>query len=138
MQRLTRCSSNTALIDLENEGCHRRQRAHDIARVLGAIHTDGLDVDPEALAIGQRYVEKELSIGRTEKPPYLLTPQSAARSGAFVVRHQAEPIPCAIAWRRPMRFAHKTAHRTQRRRGEPLLSTENGLERKRGVGGLLC
>jgi hypothetical protein len=28
--------------------------AYAIARVLGTMHMDGLDVDPEALAIGQR------------------------------------------------------------------------------------
>jgi hypothetical protein len=33
----------------------RRQRAHDVASVLGSLHVDGLDVDPqEAFAIAQR------------------------------------------------------------------------------------
>jgi hypothetical protein len=41
----------------------RRQRAHDVASVLGSLHVDGLDVDPqEAFAIAQRYVDGEITI----------------------------------------------------------------------------
>jgi hypothetical protein len=41
----------------------RRQRAHDVASVLGSLHIDGLDVDAqEALAIAQRYVDGEIPL----------------------------------------------------------------------------
>ena len=50
--------------DLLSESRLRRQRAHDVASILGAMHIDGLDVDPEALAIAQRYVDDELSIAK--------------------------------------------------------------------------
>jgi hypothetical protein len=40
----------------------RRQRAHDVASILGSLHIDGLDVHPEALAIAQRYVDGEISV----------------------------------------------------------------------------
>ena len=49
--------------DLLSERRLRRQRAHDVASFLGAMHIDGLDVDPEALAIAQRY-DGELSIAK--------------------------------------------------------------------------
>jgi hypothetical protein len=42
----------------------RRQRAHEVASVLGSLHIDGLDVDPEALAIGQQYVDGEISVDK--------------------------------------------------------------------------
>jgi hypothetical protein len=43
----------------------RRQRAHDVASVLGSLHIDGLDVDAsEALAIAQRYVDGEISLDK--------------------------------------------------------------------------
>jgi aminoglycoside phosphotransferase (APT) family kinase protein len=61
---LTRCSGNTALSDLPNESRLRRQYAYDVARVLGAMHINGLDVDPEALAIARRYVDGEQSIAK--------------------------------------------------------------------------
>jgi hypothetical protein len=52
-----------ALSELEpDETRLRRQRAHDVANVLGSLHTDGLDVDPEALAIAQLYVDGEISV----------------------------------------------------------------------------
>jgi hypothetical protein len=38
-----------------------RQRAHDVASVLGSLHMDGLDVDAEAFAIAQRYVDGKIS-----------------------------------------------------------------------------
>jgi hypothetical protein len=48
-----------------NETRLRRQRAHDVARVLGSLHIDGLDVDgQEALAIAQRYVDGEISLDK--------------------------------------------------------------------------
>ena len=50
--------------DFPNESRLRRQRAHDIASVLGAMHIDGLDVDPEALEIAQRFVYGELLIAK--------------------------------------------------------------------------
>jgi hypothetical protein len=49
------------LSDLSNEAHVRRQRAHEIANVLGALHMDGLDVDPQDLATAQRYVDGEIS-----------------------------------------------------------------------------
>ena len=42
----------------------RRQRAHEVASVLGSLHIDGLDLDPEALAIGQQYVDGEISVDK--------------------------------------------------------------------------
>ena len=51
----------TALNDLPNETRLRRQRAHDVASVLGLLHMDGLDVDAEAFAIAQRYVDGKIS-----------------------------------------------------------------------------
>ena len=32
--------------------------------VLGSLHIDGLDLDPEALAIGQQYVDGEISVDK--------------------------------------------------------------------------
>jgi hypothetical protein len=40
----------------------RRQRAHDVARTLESLHLSGSDVDPETLAIAQRYVDGEITI----------------------------------------------------------------------------
>jgi hypothetical protein len=62
--KLTRCSRNTELSDLPNESRLRRERAHDVANVLGSLHMDGLDVDPEALAIAQHYVDGEISVAQ--------------------------------------------------------------------------
>jgi hypothetical protein len=43
----------------------RRQRAHDVASVLGSLHIDGLDVDAqEAFVIAQRYVDGEISLDK--------------------------------------------------------------------------
>ena len=47
VKRLTRCPRHTALSDLPNESGLGQQRAADVARVLGLLHMDGLDVDPE-------------------------------------------------------------------------------------------
>jgi hypothetical protein len=52
------------LSDLPDEIRLRRQRAHDVASFLGSLHMDGLDVDSEALAIAQRYVDGEISVGK--------------------------------------------------------------------------
>jgi hypothetical protein len=40
----------------------RRQRAHDVARILESLHVQGSDVDPERMANAQRYVDGEISI----------------------------------------------------------------------------
>jgi hypothetical protein len=40
----------------------RRQRAHDVARTLEALRVGGSDVDPETIAIAQRYVDGEITI----------------------------------------------------------------------------
>jgi hypothetical protein len=42
----------------------RRQRAHDVARTFESLHLEGSDVDPETMAIAQRYVwsSKALSV----------------------------------------------------------------------------
>jgi hypothetical protein len=40
----------------------RRQRAHDVARTLESLHLEGSDVDPETMAIAQRYVDGEITI----------------------------------------------------------------------------
>jgi hypothetical protein len=54
---------NIALSELgPDETRLRRQRAHDVASVLGSLHSDGLDVDPRALAIAQRYVDGEIPV----------------------------------------------------------------------------
>jgi hypothetical protein len=126
-KKLTRCSSNTALSDLPNESRLRRQRVHDVAIVLGAMHTDGLDVDPEALPIARRYVDDELSIGElTAAVSAHTTKRRTIRcfrrrsSRADIVRHRVAAADEVCA--------QETAHRTQRRRAVPLLSTENGLE----------
>jgi hypothetical protein len=52
------------LSDLPNEGRLRRQGPHDVASAFGALHMDGLDVEPEALAIAQRYVDGEISVDK--------------------------------------------------------------------------
>jgi hypothetical protein len=46
---------------LEEDGL-RRQRAHDVARTLESLHLEGSDVDPETMAIAQRYVDGEITI----------------------------------------------------------------------------
>jgi hypothetical protein len=66
---------NTVLSDFSNEAQVRRQRAHEIANVLGALHMGGSDVDPQDLAIAQRYVDGEIS---------------AAAMTAAISRHRAE------------------------------------------------
>ena len=40
----------------------RRRRAHDVARILESLHVEGSDVDPEGMAIAQRYVDGEILI----------------------------------------------------------------------------
>jgi hypothetical protein len=40
----------------------RRQRAHDVARTLESLHLEGSNVDPETMAIAQRYVDGEITI----------------------------------------------------------------------------
>ena len=40
----------------------RRQRAHDVARALESLHLEGSNVDPETMAIVQRYVDGEITI----------------------------------------------------------------------------
>jgi hypothetical protein len=46
----------------EQEDRLRRQRAHDDARILESLHFQGSDVDPERMAIAQRYVDGEILI----------------------------------------------------------------------------
>jgi Antitoxin VbhA len=46
----------------EEEDRLRRQRAHDVARTLESLHLSGSDVDPETMAIAQRYVDGEITI----------------------------------------------------------------------------
>ena len=48
-------------LGLEEDGL-RRQRAHDVARTLESLHLEGSDVDPETMAIAQRYVDGEIKI----------------------------------------------------------------------------
>jgi hypothetical protein len=48
-------------LGLEEDGL-RRQRAHDVARTLESLHLEGSDVDPETMAIAQRYVDGEITI----------------------------------------------------------------------------
>jgi hypothetical protein len=55
-----------ALNDLSKETRLRRQRAHDVASVLGSLHMDGLDVDPEAYAMAQRYVDGKISLAQVQ------------------------------------------------------------------------
>jgi hypothetical protein len=45
----------------EEEDRLRRQRAHDIARTIESLHVAGSVVDPETMAIAQRYVDGEIS-----------------------------------------------------------------------------
>jgi hypothetical protein len=52
------------LNDLPKETRLRRRRAHDVASVLGSLHMDGLDVDAEAFAIAQRYVDGKISLAK--------------------------------------------------------------------------
>ena len=40
----------------------RRQRAHDVARILESLHLEGSDVDLQIMAIAQRYVDGEILI----------------------------------------------------------------------------
>jgi hypothetical protein len=40
----------------------RRQRAHDVARALESLHLEGSNVDPETMAIAQRYVDGAITI----------------------------------------------------------------------------
>jgi hypothetical protein len=54
------------LNDLSKETRLRRQRAHDVASVLGSLHMDGLAVDPEAYAMAQRYVDGEISFSQMQ------------------------------------------------------------------------
>jgi hypothetical protein len=57
-----RKKKNIALSELGSEDDRlRRQRAHDVARTLESLHVAGSDVDPETMAIGQRYVDGEIS-----------------------------------------------------------------------------
>jgi hypothetical protein len=51
-----------ALSELGSEDRLRRQRAHDVARTLESLHLEGSDVDPETMAIAQRYVDGEITI----------------------------------------------------------------------------
>jgi hypothetical protein len=44
------------------EGRLRRNRAHDVARTLESLHLEGSNIDPETMAIAQRYVDGELTI----------------------------------------------------------------------------
>ncbi len=50
--------------DFPNESRLRRQRAHDVASLLGSLHMEGLEIDPEVLAIAQRYVDDEISVAQ--------------------------------------------------------------------------
>jgi hypothetical protein len=52
------------LSDLPKDALLRRQRAHDVASILGSLHMDGLDVNPEVLTIAQLYVDGEISISK--------------------------------------------------------------------------
>jgi hypothetical protein len=45
---------------VSEEDRFRRQRAHDVARTLESRHLEGSDVDPEMMAIAQRYVDGEI------------------------------------------------------------------------------
>jgi hypothetical protein len=40
----------------------RRQRAYDVARTLESLHLEGSNIDPETIAIAQRYVDGEITI----------------------------------------------------------------------------
>jgi hypothetical protein len=44
----------------------RRQRAHDVANVLGLLHMDGVDVDPKAFAMAQRCVDGNISLAQMQ------------------------------------------------------------------------
>jgi len=58
-----RKKKNTALSELGSEEDRlRRQRAHDVARILESLHLEGSDVDLQIMAIAQRYVDGEISI----------------------------------------------------------------------------
>jgi len=57
-------AEESALNDLPKETRLRRRRAHDVASVLGSLHMDGLDVDAEAFAIAQRYVDGKISLAK--------------------------------------------------------------------------
>ena len=137
-KRLAGCSSNAALIDLQNESCLRRQCAHDIARVLGAMNRDGLDVDPEALALRSVTSMMRCQLGElraavsahTAKRRTIRRFRRRSSSTADTVRHRVAAADEVCA--------QETAHRTQRRRDEPVLSTENGLEGSVALGVLLC
>ena len=58
-----RKKKNIALSELGSEDDRlRRQRAHDVARTLESLHLEGSNVDPETMAIAQRYVDGEITI----------------------------------------------------------------------------
>jgi hypothetical protein len=52
------------LSDLPNEAAFADSALTILHVSFAAMHIDGLNGDPEALAIAQRYIDDELSIGR--------------------------------------------------------------------------